>query len=510
VNDHVVYSKGVGSVVLELADKSLQTVLLSCVLYVPGLNNLLSVLHLVADHHFCIEIDGKEMVFLQNGKHRFPTLFCDDTAWLNTSTPPAPKADLHGKATLSRALWHRCLCHIGADRHKQAIKGKVTTGLVVKSDTPAPSHCKPCICGKHHRNSFPQRTRGCTTSFLERIHSNLHQLPVLSYTGFHYWLLFIDNYSLYLWIYLLWKKSEMFDPFTQFKAMVEKQFNKSILCLHNNKGSELISIKWDAFFAQHSIRPEHTVKALSQQNSVAEHLNRTLKELLVSMLNGAHLPARFWGEGLNYLRHVIVCSPLSSIPTGTTPYKMVHKRKPNYLTLRMFSCCAWAHTQHKECKSLQDHTRPCVFLGCPEDLKGWKLWDLSTNGGCGNISVSRNVVWNKEFPGLLCIAVNTIPKRFCRSAEPSDAEQSPDEEEDSDSTHLQGVAISPWFEPAVPLSDSNSSSSGSSLSSMASPTPSPPSTSRHPVPAPGPLHMPPQDAAPGPPSVLNLATCIAH
>jgi transposase InsO family protein len=132
--------------------------------------------------------------------------------------------------------------------------------------------------------------------------------------------LFIDNYSHYFWIYLLRKKSETFDTFTQFKAIVEKQFDKSILCLHDNKGGEFIGIKWDMFLVQHGIRCKHAVKASPQQNGVAECLNRTLKELLVAMLNSARLPARFWGKGLNYLHHVIVRSPSSAIPTGTTPY----------------------------------------------------------------------------------------------------------------------------------------------------------------------------------------------
>jgi hypothetical protein len=138
-NNHVVYSEGVGSVVLEPADKSLHPVLLSRVLYVPALqNNRLSVLHLVANHRFCIEIEGKEVVFLQNGKHCFTVAIHNTTAWLNTSTPPAPEAALRGKATLSRVLWHHRLCHIGADRVEQAIKGKVATRLVVERDAPAP------------------------------------------------------------------------------------------------------------------------------------------------------------------------------------------------------------------------------------------------------------------------------------------------------------------------------------------------------------------------------------
>jgi transposase InsO family protein len=477
-NDHVVYSEGVGSVVLEPADKSLRPVLLSRVLYVPALqNNLLSVLHLVANHRFRIEIEGKEMVFLQSGERRFTAAIRDNTAWLNASTPPAPEAALRSEAALSCALWHRRLCHIGADRLEQAIKGKVATGLVVESDAPALLHCEPCIRSKHHRDPFPQRASHRATSFLERIHSDLHQLPVLTSCGFRYWLLFINDYSRYFWIYLLRKKSETFDAFTQFKAMVEKQFDKSILCLHDNKGGEFIGIKWDAFFAQHSIRRAHTVKASPQQNGVAERLNRTLEEPLVAMLNGARLPARFWGEGLNYLRHVIVRNPSSSIPAGTTPYEMVHKRKPDYSPLRVFGCRAWAHIQRKERKSLQDHAKPCVFLGCPEDFKGWKLWDPSANGGRGGIIVSRDVVWNEEeFPGLSRVAHDAIPERFGRSAEPGDAERSPNDEEVSDSTDSEGEAIPLPFEPAVPPSDSDSSSSSSRLSSTASPTPSPPHT----------------------------------
>jgi hypothetical protein len=300
---------------------------------------------------------------------------------------------------------------------------------------------------------------------------------MLTSTGFRDWLLFIDDYLRYFWIYLIRKKSETFDAFTQFKAMVEKQFDKSILCLHDDKGGEFIGIKWDTFFAQHGIRREHTVKASPQQNGVAERLNRTLEELLVAMLNGARLPVRFWGEGLNYLRHIIVRSPSTSIPAGTTPYEMVHKRKPDYLPLREFGCRAWVHIQCKECKSLQDHAKPCVFLGCPEDFKGWKLWDPSANGGRSGITVSHDIVWNKEeFPGLSRVAHNAIPERFGRSAEPGDAERSPDDEEVSDSTDSEGVAIPLPLELAAPPSDSDSSLSSSWSSSTASPTPSPPRT----------------------------------
>jgi hypothetical protein len=129
-------------------------------------------------------------------------------AWLNASMPPAPDT-----------LWHRCLCHIGADLQEHAIKGKVATGLVIESDPTVLTHCEPCIRGKHHRDPFPQHASHRATLFLERIHSDLHQLPVLTSSGFRSWLHFIDDCSRYLWIDLLRKESETFDAFTQFKAM---------------------------------------------------------------------------------------------------------------------------------------------------------------------------------------------------------------------------------------------------------------------------------------------------
>jgi hypothetical protein len=158
-NNHVVYSKGVGSVMLEPVDKTLRPVLLSHVLYVPALqNNLLSVLHLVAHHHFRIEIEAKEMVFMQNSERRFTATICDNMAWLNASTPPAPKATLRGEATLSCALWHRRLCHIGADHLEQAIKGKIATGR-----TRAGASSRAYACAPSRRASCPagSSSTGC-------------------------------------------------------------------------------------------------------------------------------------------------------------------------------------------------------------------------------------------------------------------------------------------------------------------------------------------------------------
>jgi hypothetical protein len=87
-NNAIVYSKGIGLIIMEPTDNLLGLLLLSNVLYVPALqNNLLSVLHLVSNHCFCIEIEGTGMLFLRKGQPMFTATIRNNTAWLDVCTP---------------------------------------------------------------------------------------------------------------------------------------------------------------------------------------------------------------------------------------------------------------------------------------------------------------------------------------------------------------------------------------------------------------------------------------
>jgi transposase InsO family protein len=437
--------------------QSLDPLLLSRVLYVPALqNNLLSVLHLVSTHRFRIEIEGTEMLFLRDARPMFTATIRENTAWLDVHTPRAPESALRGKSILDRSLWHHRLGHIGKDALEKAICLKLGDGLLINSDAPLPLHCEPCIVGKHHRNPFPAKASHRATRILQRIHSDVHMVPVATSSGYRYWVTFIDDWSRYGWIYLLKRKSDVFEAFKAFKAFVELQFGALIECLHDDKGGKYIGRLWDAFFAQTGIRREHTVEGMSQQGGVAERRNRTLEEHVIAMLNSARLPIRFWGKALYTYGRLLNMTPSSAIPPDTTPYEMAHKRKPNYSTLRVFGCRAWAHVCRKKQRSLEPHAKPCVFLGVPDDFKGWKLWDLSAQGGRGGVIISRDVIWNEEeFPGLSKDAHDPIPAHFgCIDAEtPTAAKPSmPASEESAEDSDEQEGGTLPL--PAlVPLDD---------------------------------------------------------
>jgi hypothetical protein len=238
-------------VVLEPLDKLLDPLLLYHVLYIPVLqNNLLSVLHLVSTHCFCVKIKGQEMLFLRDTRPMFTATTCKNTAWLNVHTPCAPKSTLHVKSILDHSLWCCRLGHIGKDTLEKAIHLKLGNRLLTDSNAPMPLHCKPCIVGKHHCNPFPAKALHCAMRILQRIHSDMHMVPVATSSGYCYWVTFINNWLRYRWIYLLKRKSNVFEAFKVFKAFVELQFGALIECLHDNKGGKYIGHLWDAFFVE--------------------------------------------------------------------------------------------------------------------------------------------------------------------------------------------------------------------------------------------------------------------
>ena len=123
-------------------------------------------------------------------------------------------------------LWHQRLGHIG-EKGLRTLHGKgMVEGMFNCSlDFDFYEHW---IYGKHNRVRLPSgatRAKGV----LELIHSDVFGLvPVLSLGKSVYYVSFIDDFSRNTWIYFLRNKSEVFDKFKEFKALVENQIDKKI------------------------------------------------------------------------------------------------------------------------------------------------------------------------------------------------------------------------------------------------------------------------------------------
>ena len=77
---------------------------------------------------------------------------------------------------------------------------------------------------KHHRDNFDKRASWHASFPLELVHSDLcGSLPSASVSSFKYFLTVIDEYSRRTWVYFIKPKSEVFNMFLAYKALVEKQ-----------------------------------------------------------------------------------------------------------------------------------------------------------------------------------------------------------------------------------------------------------------------------------------------
>lgn len=94
-----------------------------------------------------------------------------------------------------------------------------------------------CIKGKHTNKTKKGVRR--SSDILEIIHTNIcGPFPEVSLNGQKYFILFVDDYLRYMYLYLLYDKGEALDAFKVYKVGVEKQLRKQIKIVRSNKSGE--------------------------------------------------------------------------------------------------------------------------------------------------------------------------------------------------------------------------------------------------------------------------------
>lgn len=100
---------------------------------------------------------------------------------------------------------------------------------------------------------------------------------------------------------------------------------KNIKIIRSDRGGEYESITFSDFYVQHGIIHQTTASDTSQQNSVAERKNRTLKEMINFILNSSGLPHNLWGEVLFIANFILNRIPFKKY--NKSPYKLWKGRR---------------------------------------------------------------------------------------------------------------------------------------------------------------------------------------
>ena len=122
--------------------------------------------------------------------------------------------------------------------------------------------------------------------------------------------------------------------FITYKAEVENQLNKNIKILKSDRGREYESNDFSELCAKFGIIYQTTAPYTPQQNGIAERKNKTLKEMVNSMLVSCGAPQNLWGEALliaNYFLNRVPHKKLDFIP-----FELWHERAHSYHYLKMW------------------------------------------------------------------------------------------------------------------------------------------------------------------------------
>ena len=156
-------------------------------------------------------------------------------------------------------------------------------------------------------------------------------------------LTFIDDYTRRTWVYFLKLKSEVFEKFYHFKALVENQSGQHIKVLRIDSGGEYIFKYFLRFFRENGIHKQFTARYTPQQNGVSERKNRTIMDMVRSMLKEKHFPNEYWVEAVHYAEYVLNIFPTKSIMSYRVPEEAWSGIKQFFTHLRLFGCVAYAH-----------------------------------------------------------------------------------------------------------------------------------------------------------------------
>ena len=250
------------------------TLHLNTVLHVPNISRkLLSVSQLCSTNPISVEFFSNYF-HVKDLRTKVPLL----TGPLKEGLYHFPSASPPQAFTTTTAYpWHHILGHPSSQ-----VLHHLTSSHQIKATTVSP--CASCECSKSHKLPFKRSTL-ISSRPLELIYTDVWgPSPVRSIDGFLY-LVLVDHFTKYIWLYPLKNKSDVSIIFPKFKALVEKFFNLPIVSVYSDNGGELIKLR--TFLTTHGIShfttPPHTPK----HNAPAERRHRHIVETGRALLHYA-------------------------------------------------------------------------------------------------------------------------------------------------------------------------------------------------------------------------------
>ncbi|KAG9447270.1 hypothetical protein H6P81_013398 [Aristolochia fimbriata] len=207
--------------------------------------------------------------------------------------------------------------------------------------------CINCKLGKH--TALPFRTSETRSlAHFNVIHSDIWgPAPVATMGGSSSYVIFVDDYSRFVWVYLLHARSEFYNTYVNFSNM----------------------------------------------NGVAERKHRHIVEIALTLMLSSSVQKQFWGEAVLTSVYLINRLP-SPVLQNSTPFTCLYGTSPDYSLLRVFGSTCFVLLPDRERDKLSGKSAMCIFLGYIIEQKGFRCFDPVAN----KLRISRHVSFWEHVP----------------------------------------------------------------------------------------------------------------
>ena len=121
------------------------------------------------------------------------------------------------------------------------------------------------------------------------------------------------------------------------------------------------------------------------------------------MLESKKLAVNLWDEAMHAAAYIQNRVPHSSVK-GKTHFESYFGHNPDVSNLRVFGSTAWAQIPLDKRRALQPQRIECMFIGYPNESKGFNLLDIKTK----QIIIERSVKFDEPLQEVELVKEKTI------------------------------------------------------------------------------------------------------
>jgi hypothetical protein len=160
--------------------------------------------------------------------------------------------------------------------------------------------------------------------------------------------------------------------------------------IRSDSGMEFKNSQIEGFLEEEGIKHEFSSPYTPQQNGVVERKNRTLLDMVRTMLDEYKTPDRFWAEAINTTCYSINRLYLHRI-LKKTPYELLTGKKPNVSYFRVFGSKCFILVKRGRKSKFAPKAVEGFLLGYDSNTRAYRVFNKST----GLVEVSCDIVFDE-------------------------------------------------------------------------------------------------------------------